>query len=53
MPTASLQRGLKKKELLPPEFPGYDTKPSDGETSVLELWEMWSTPSVPLLPGSS
>ena len=32
--------------------PGYDTKQSDGEVSVmLELWEMWSTPSLPLLPG--
>ena len=33
------------------EYPGYDTKPSDGEAPVLELWEMWSTPSLPLLPG--
>ena len=27
---------------------GYDTKLFDGE----ELWGMWSTPSLPLLPGS-
>ena len=30
---------------------GYDTKPSDGEASVQELWVMWSTPSLPLLPS--
>ena len=30
----------------------YDTKQSDGEVPVmLELWEMRSTPSLPLLPG--
>ena len=33
------------------EYPGYGTKPSDGEDSVLELWGMWSTPSLLLLPG--
>ena len=28
----------------------YDTKQSDGDVPVmLELWEMWSTPSLPLL----
>ena len=33
--------------------PGYDTKQSDGEVPVmLELWEMWSTPSLPLLAGT-
>ena len=38
---------------LPPyECPGYDTKQSDGEVpAMLELWGMWSTPSLPLLPG--
>ena len=36
----------------PNECPGYDTKQSDGEVlAVLELWEMRSTPSLPLLPG--
>ena len=31
---------------------GYDTKQSDGEVPViLELWEMRSTFSLPLLPG--
>ena len=31
----------------------YDIKQSDGEIPVmLELWGMWSTPSLPLLPGS-
>ena len=30
----------------------YDTKQSDGEVPVmLKLWGMWSTPSLPLLPG--
>ena len=34
------------------ECPDYDTKQSDVEVpAVLELWEMWSTPSSPLLPG--
>ena len=32
-------------------YPGYDTKPSNGEAPVLELWAMRSTPSLPLLPG--
>ena len=32
--------------------PGYDTKQSDGKSSVmLELWGMQCTPSLPLLPG--
>ena len=35
----------------PNECPGYDTKQSDGETPImLELWEIGSTPSLPLLP---
>ena len=35
------------------ECPGYDTKQSDGEAPVmLELWEMWGTPSLPLHQGS-
>ena len=34
------------------ECPGYDTKQSEGEVSVmLELWGMGSAPSLPLLPG--
>ena len=38
------------REERPPisESPGYDTKPLDGEAPILELWEMWSTPSLPL-----
>ena len=36
----------------PNECPGYDTKQSDGEATVmLELWGTRSTPSLPLLPG--
>ena len=34
------------------ECPGYDTKPSHGDAPVLELWGMWSTTSLPLLPES-
>ena len=33
------------------KYPGYDTKPFDCEASVLELWRMWSTPSLLLLSG--
>ena len=33
-------------------YPGYDIKLSDGKASVLDFWGMWSTPSLPLLPGS-
>ena len=33
------------------KFPGYDTKQSDGEVSVmLELWEMQIILSLPMLP---
>ena len=49
MPTAFLQRG---KTPLLNKCPRYDTKQSDGEASILELWGMWSTPSLPLLQGS-
>ena len=36
----------------PNECPAYDTKQSDREIPVmLELWGMWSTPSLPLFPG--
>ena len=32
--------------------PEYDTKQSDGEVPViLDLWGMWNTPSLLLLPG--
>ena len=33
-------------------WPEYNTKQSDDEASVLELWEMWSTTSLPLIPSS-
>ena len=34
------------------ECPEYDTKTAfDGEVSVLEIWGVWSKPSMPLLPG--
>ena len=33
------------------DCPEYDTRQSDGEASVLELWGIWSTSSLPLLPG--
>ena len=36
----------------PNEYPGYDIKQSDDEVPVmLELWGMWSTPSLPSLSG--
>ena len=36
----------------PNECPVYDTKQSDGEVLViLELWGVWSTPSLLSLPG--
>ena len=34
------------------EYHGYDTKPSDGEAPVLEIWEVCNTFSFPLLPDS-
>ena len=33
------------------ECPGYDTKQSDDMALSLEFWGMWSTLSLPLLPG--
>ena len=34
------------------ECPRYDTKQSDGAVpAMLELWGMWSAPSLPLFPG--
>ena len=42
-----LCRGVRPRN----EFPGYDTKQSDGEAPViLELWGMWNTASMLLLP---
>ena len=36
----------------PNEYPGYDTKQSDGEVpAVQEIWGMQSAPSLPSLPG--
>ena len=36
----------------PNECPGYDSKKSNGEVPVmLELWGMWSSPSLPSLQG--
>ena len=31
--------------------PGCVSKPSDGKSPVLEVWVMWSTSSLPLVPG--
>ena len=31
--------------------PGYNIKPADGEAPALELWGIWSTRSLPLVPG--
>ena len=46
--TESLQRGKTPTN----KCPGYDTKKYHGEVPVmLKLWGMWSTPSLPVLPG--
>ena len=45
---ASLQRG----KINSIKYPDYDTKSSDEKAPVLELWGMWSTPSLPLPPGA-
>ena len=37
---------------LPNKFALYDTKPSDGKTPVQDLWGMWSTLLLPLVPAS-
>ena len=42
----------REKDLFTNEFPEYDMKPSDGEAPVLELWRIWSTSSLALLPGT-
>ena len=44
--TASLQRGKNPFN----KCPGYDVKPSDGEAPALEVWGVWSSSSLPLLP---
>ena len=33
------------------EYTGYDTKLSNGEAPVLEVWRMWRISSLPLLQG--
>ena len=33
------------------EYPRYDAEQSDGVAPVLELWEIWNTPLMPLFPG--
>ena len=33
------------------EYPGYDTEQSDRVAPVLELWEIWNSHLLPLLPG--
>ena len=43
----SLRAASKKKSCS-----GYDTKTSDDDASVLELWGIWNTPSLSLLPDS-
>ena len=45
-PIASLQRG----KISSNECPVYDIKPSHREVPFLELWEIWSTPSLSVLP---
>ena len=43
---------IREKNIFIPEYtdtpsnkcPGYDINPSDCDTPVLEIWEMWHTP---------
>ena len=44
---------LHRDNITPPpnKYSGYDTKQPDSEALVLKLWGMWSTLSLPLLPG--
>ena len=42
---------ISAEDNIPPKFPLYDTKTSDGKAPVLELLGMLSTPSLLLLPG--
>ena len=36
---------------LPNKCPENDIKPTDGEAPALEIWGMWITPPLQLLPG--
>ena len=36
----------------PNNCPEYDSKSSDGKAPALEIWGIWSTPSLSFLPGS-
>ena len=47
-----LNVSLQKDKTHPNKCPEYDTKPSDSEAPVLDLWEMRSTSLLPSLPGS-
>ena len=50
---AQLAGAVEYTDCFSAECPGYDTKQSDGEVLVmLGLWGMWSTSSLPLLPGT-
>ena len=46
--TASLQRG---KAASSKKGAGYDIKLSDSDAPTLEIWGMWCTPSLSMLPG--
>ena len=46
-----VQSAIEYTDCISDEYPGYDTKQSDDEASVLELLGMWRTPSLSLLPG--
>ena len=41
-----------KGTFLPNKYSEFDIRPSNGEAPVLELWQMWSTLLLLLLPGS-
>ena len=44
------QQHFYRGERHPRECPRNDIKQSDGEAPASEIWGMWSTPSLPLLP---
>ena len=52
-PSSNVGHGCWHEYIYSPSCPGYDIKQSDGKAPALEIWGMWSTPSLlsgPLRP---
>ena len=49
--TASQLRDMPHHHQRVPRIYEYDNKLTNGQVSLLKLWGMWYTPSLPLLPG--